>query len=235
MIVMDTVSHSWQSIKADMKRRIAEREWLPGELVPSELELAREFGCARATVNRAMQELANSGFVERRRKAGTRVSVYPVRSATLKIPLVRDEVERKGAVWHHSLLGSHVTKSDAVFARKNHLKENTPVLFLDTLHFADREPYAYEERWISLQTVPEAKKVDFEQISANEWLVQNAPFTRGDISFSAVNATTEQASFLAIEEGTSIFCVERMTWMEDNPVTLVRLFYGPGYKMQTTL
>ena len=48
-------------------------------------ELAAEFGCARSTVNRALRELAEAGFLERRRKAGTRISPDPVRKATLKI------------------------------------------------------------------------------------------------------------------------------------------------------
>ena len=66
-----TQNHSWQSIQQEISRRIAERIWLPGELIPNEVVLAEEFGCARATVNRAMRELASTGLLERKRKAGT--------------------------------------------------------------------------------------------------------------------------------------------------------------------
>ena len=46
-------------------------------MIPGEEALAREFGCARATVNRALRDLAEAGVLERRRKAGTRVALQP--------------------------------------------------------------------------------------------------------------------------------------------------------------
>ena len=49
----------WEAIRAEVLRRIRTRDWAPGGLIPSEEALAQEFGCARATVNRALQELAN--------------------------------------------------------------------------------------------------------------------------------------------------------------------------------
>ena len=68
-------------------------QWQPGDLIPGEVELADEFGCARATVNRALQDLADAGLVERKRKAGTRVALNPVRKVTVEVPVVRQDVE----------------------------------------------------------------------------------------------------------------------------------------------
>ena len=73
------------------------RIWKPGELIPNEADLAIEFGCARATVNRALRALAETGILDRRRKAGTRVALHPVRKVTLEIPIIRHEVEQKAA------------------------------------------------------------------------------------------------------------------------------------------
>ena len=57
---------TWQSIRSELQRRISTRDWAPGDIIPTEVELAEEFGCARATVNRAMRALADTGQVERR-------------------------------------------------------------------------------------------------------------------------------------------------------------------------
>ena len=51
--------------------------WKQGGLIPVEVALAKEFGCARATLNRALRELAQERILEHHRKAGTRV-VMPV-------------------------------------------------------------------------------------------------------------------------------------------------------------
>ena len=61
-----TTKMGFREIKGEILRRIQHREWPPGALVPGEVELAEEFGCARATVNRAMRELVEEGMIERK-------------------------------------------------------------------------------------------------------------------------------------------------------------------------
>jgi len=86
---MDTGLRNWQGVREEVLRRIHARVWAPGDLLPTETELAAEFGCARTTVNRALRTLAESGLLDRKRKAGTRVVRHPVRKATLSIPVIR--------------------------------------------------------------------------------------------------------------------------------------------------
>ena len=228
-------SNSWQSIQAELRRRINERVWQPGEQVPNEAELAAEFGCARTTVNRAMRELAAAGLLDRRRKAGTKVALNPVRKATLNIPITRLEVERRGARWGHAVLERETVTPPALIASRLGLSHDTELLHLRSLHCADHQPFLYEDRWINLAAVPEVLEADFGAVSANEWLVQNAPFTRGDISLSAANATATEAEGLGVGEGAALFIVERVTWDGKRPVTAVRLAYTPGYQMHTVI
>ena len=58
---------SYKDIQASLLQRIKSGEWRPGVLLPAEADLATEFGSTRVTVNRAMQALADAGYVERRR------------------------------------------------------------------------------------------------------------------------------------------------------------------------
>ena len=226
---------SWQGIQAELLRRIAERIWQPGQLVPKEVELAREFGCARATVNRAMRELANAGLINRKRKAGTRVAVNPVRKATLDIAVVRLDVESRGAVYRHTLLVNEIVAPTVEISSRISNLPNAKLLRLHTLHYADDCPFMLEERWVNPVAVPEILAADLTKISANEWLVQNAPLTSGDISFSALNASDKEAQILCVDRQTALFIVERQTWLGSLPITSVRLAYAPGFKMQTVI
>ncbi len=79
----------------EVLRRIHCRDWEPGEQIPNEADLALEFGCARATVNRALRTLAESGVLDRKRKAGTRVALHPVGKATLNIPIYVRKLKKK--------------------------------------------------------------------------------------------------------------------------------------------
>ncbi|WP_226886874.1 UTRA domain-containing protein [Nisaea nitritireducens] len=226
---------SWQGIQAEIKRRIANRVWRPGELIPGEMELAAEFGCARATVNRALQGLADSGLLERRRKAGTRVALDPVRKATLEIPITRIEVEAMGCAYRFDILERRRARLPAGITEMMALTEAPDALRIKGLHLADGAPFLYEDRWVNLQAVPAFAEADFSAISPNEWLVRNQPFTRGDIAFSAGNASEEEAECLATDVGVALFVIERVTWSAEIPITVVRLSYRPGYRMATTV
>ena len=232
---MDSKNHTWQSVQSEVLRRISERIWHPGQLVPKEIELAKEFGCSRGTINRAMREMANAGLLERKRKAGTRIALNPVRKATLDIPVIRLSIENRGESYRHAMLDKSIISAPALVTGKLGLPVKTKMLHLQALHFANEHPFVFEDRWVNQLAFPDILEADFAKTNANEWLMQNAPLTTGDISFSATNATQKEAQVLATEPGTALFVTTRSTWVGTIPVTNVRLVYRPGYQMHSTL
>ena len=83
----------YQTIKTEMRECIQTGIWKQGGLIPVEAVLAKKFGCARATVNRDLRELAQEGILEHRRKSGTRVVMPVGRSTNFEIPRIRLEIE----------------------------------------------------------------------------------------------------------------------------------------------
>ncbi|WP_111733140.1 GntR family transcriptional regulator [Roseovarius amoyensis] len=226
---------TWQAIESEVRRRIHTRVWAPGDMIPNEQDLADEFGCARATVNRALRSLSDAGLLERRRKAGTRVALHPVRKATLSIPIIRKEIAARGQKpgYRRLLRRSGVPPRDLL----ERLGGDTDGIFLhvQALHTADGAPFVFEDRWINLDVVPEAAEQPFDEISANEWLVRTAAFTDGEIAFSASAASDEAADHLQCDPGAAIFTIERITRDGTRPITLVWQYYRPGFRMQTTI
>lgn len=230
-----TDTNSWTGIREVLLRRIHNRIWQPGELIPHEADLAEEFGCARTTVNRALRDLAESGLVIRKRRAGTRVAINPPQRATLTIPIIREEVESLGRSYRHSVLERNLRALPPMLHGAFQVSLSKDVLFLKTLHFSDERPYAFEERHINLDAAPDARDLAFNEISANEWLVHNAPYTHGDLSFFAVNADETLCRKLDATTGTALFAMERITWAGEMPITHVRLIFAPGYRMRTEI
>ncbi|MFZ1814801.1 MAG: GntR family transcriptional regulator [Rhizobiaceae bacterium] len=230
-----TAFNSWQTVQDEVLRRISLRQWKPGDIIPNEEELSREFGCARTTVNRALRNLAQAGLLDRRRKAGTRIAIHPVRKATLEIPVIRREIEGKSLEYGYSLLTQEMVPPPPQIATTMQTGTTGPLLHLLAVHKADARPYVYEDRWINPATVPDALKADFTQRSPNEWLVSNIPFEGGDIAFSAIAADARDASILQCKPGEGLFVIDRTTWSQDRIITSVRLTFCPGYRMQTEL
>lgn len=222
----------WEDIRAEVLRRIRVRDWPPGQLIPTEEDLAAEFGCARATVNRALRELASAGVLERRRKAGTRVAMLPVRKATLDIPLIRQEVVARGQSYGFRVLTIRKMAPPVPVASRLGLPTCAQMIYLETLHLADGQPFVFETRWLNPAVLP-VPLPDFAVISANEWLVTNISYAAGDIAFSAEEASPREAETMGIALGRALFITERTTWTAEAAITLVRLAHAPGYRVQT--
>jgi len=227
---MATEPRGWQAIQDDVLRRIRDGEWARGEIIPSEVEFADAFGCSRMTVNRALQALADAGVLDRRRKAGTRVTLHPVRKATLPIPMIRQEIEERGQIYGYSLLSRRRRMPSAHIRARMQLHPKALLLRVKALHLADGAPYVLEDRWINIDAVPAIVDVDLKAQSANEWLVRHAPFSHGDVMFTAARATTTEAGYLETAPDEALFVTERMTWDDGTTVTLVRLTFAPGYR-----
>lgn len=222
----------WEDIRAEVLRRIQVRQWPLGAMIPNEEDLATEFGVARATVNRALRELAALGVLERKRKAGTRVAALPVRKATLDIPVIRQEVEAMGQAHSFQVLKQAFMSPTVPVASRLGLGQGVRLLFLETLHLAGGRPFAHEVRWLNSDILPRPLP-DFQTLSANEWLVAHVAYVTGDIAFAAEGANAREAAVLGVAPGAALLITERTTWTADSPITFVRLAHAPGYRVQT--
>lgn len=228
-----TLAVTYRDIKSDILGRITRGEWTPGSQIPGELELAEAYGSARATVNRAMRELADEGIIERKRKSGTRVRLSPLRQARFDIPVIRTEIEAQGKAYRYALLVSEVVEAPDWLVRRITLPAGSMARHLVCLHFADDLPWLHEDRWISLALLPEARDADFSTLGPTEWLVARIPFSAVEISISATAADPGLAAHLQCSLGDPLLMTERSTRWNDQPVTHVRLVHRPGHRMTT--
>ena len=220
-----------RSIASEVRRRIVEREWRQGDRIPDEADLATEFGAARATVNKALQLVADEGLLDRRRRAGTRVAAAPVRKATFTIPIIREQIEQAGMAYRHRVVLRRSAPAPGRLAGRLGLQRRAPLIRLTTVHYGDGRPFQLEDRWLNPAAIPGVEAVDFRQMNANEWLVRNAPYLRGELTFSAANADARDARLLETRAGQALLVMNRTTWNDVGAITTVRLACQPGYVM----
>lgn len=230
---MTVVTHRF--VKEAILSRIKSGEWGLGDLIPAEADLALFYGCARATVNRALRELAEEGLVLRKRKGGTRVRQLPVRQARLAIPVIREQIEGRGATYSHRNMKVEVRVPDAAIRDTLKLPEGSTAAYVETLHLSDGEAYALERRWVNISAIPQFLEVDLDSISANEWLVQSVPFSLGSLSFYAVKADRTAAKALGCAVGAAIFVMNRTTWLDDRLITNMELLFREGFVLQSVI
>lgn len=209
-------------IREDIEGRIHSGEWRPGTRIPIEQDLAARYGCARATVSKALGELVAAGLVERRRKAGSFVAHPPVHSAVMTVPDLAELIAARGEAYRW--------EARAILRRKNTGGADT--LQIDGVHFAAAEPFALESRTIELAEVPAATEANFTVEAPGTWLLAHIPWTSARHVVRAIAASRSEAAALATGNGAACLQLERDTWRGDRPVTHVRqLFRGDRFDL----
>ncbi|WP_428629957.1 UTRA domain-containing protein [Sphingopyxis sp.] len=219
---MRSAANPARRIREDIEGRIHSGEWKPGTRIPIEQDLALHYGCARATVSKALGELVAAGLVERRRKAGSFVAHPPVHSAVMTVPDLAELIAARGEAYRW--------EARTIVRRQN--TNDADTLQIDGIHFAADEPFALERRTIELAEVPAAADADFNVEAPGTWLLAHIPWTSARHVVRAVGATRTEATALATSSGAACLQLERDTWRGDRPVTHVRqLFRGDRFDL----
>lgn len=219
-------------IRSEIEARIASGEWPPGHRIPFEHELVVQYGCARATVGSALTALVRAGLIERRRKAGTFVAYPHVHSAVLDIPDIGKAIAERTGFYRFDLLTSELRLDDEA---NGNFASGTKLRHLTGIHQGQDGPFAFEDRLISLASVPEAEDADFTAISPSTWLIQSVPWTQARHRISAIGTSAEVSAHLAIPRNSPCLLVERWTWRTGEPVTYVcQTFRGDRFDLVAT-
>ena len=79
---MNRSKSKYQTIYDDIKSRISSGEYLPGDQLPTEVDLVQHYKVSRPTVNKALSMLQHHGLIRRRSGAGSFVSTPQRRQFT---------------------------------------------------------------------------------------------------------------------------------------------------------
>lgn len=215
-------------IRGVIEDRIMSGAWHPGDRVPAEHALMVEFGCSRMTVNRALSALAEAGFVERRRRAGTFVARPRQQMAAIAIPDIEAQVVAAGTRYRLELLAAE-TIPGASAPGEASLAQADSVLAVTCRHWG-AGVFALEERWINLDAVPQAAMVDFARVAPGRWLLDHVPWTEGDYRITAV-AAAGRAALLDTDAGAPCLSFERWTSRGRATLTYVRQIFPGGFAL----
>ena len=124
-----TFSPLYQQIKALITNSLQAGEWKPGELIPSEMELASRFKVSQGTVRKAIDELSSENVVVRRQGKGTFVATHnEARSQFRFLRLVPDEGVQRHP--ENKIIEVKRMRAPAEVARLLDLKTGDSVVFI---------------------------------------------------------------------------------------------------------
>jgi GntR family transcriptional regulator len=219
----------YQQIKGLITRSLQGGEWLPGQAIPSEHELAARFRVSQGTVRKAVDELAADNLLVRRQGKGTFVATHAEERTQYRFLRLRAD---SGAtvVLQRRLLDCRRLRAPADVARPLGLKSGDTVVEIRRVLLAEGVPVVLDDMFL-----PGAlfKGLSAERLS--EWKgpmyrLFEAEFgvrmIRADEKIRAVAADAEAAAALALAPGAPLLSVERLSYTYgDKAVELRRGLY----------
>jgi GntR family transcriptional regulator len=183
----------------------------PGERLPSDSDLCREFGVSRMTARNAMQRLADDGLVERIPGRGTFVAVPPAHRFADRLMAFSNEMRRQGRTPASRLLAREIRPAMDGEARALAIRPGDSVVLVRRLRLADDLPVAVEHAVLVRRTADVVMTADLEGGSLHEALARaGLQLRRGQATITSEGATFDDAQLLGVREGEPLLVERRV-------------------------
>lgn len=225
----------YQQLRDALAARIARRDWLPGDALPSESEIAQAERVAVGTVRKAMELLVAEGILERRQGVGTFV-----RRKTFPSPLSRffrfqSETGESRAPRSRVLRREERPASPGI-ARVLNLTPGEAVILLTRLRTVDDAPFLSEDIWLPKRRF--APLLDMAPSSFGDWLYPLYEERCGQVVTSAEEILTVEAAGaadaarLALAAGAPLIVIERTAFDAQRVAIEWRRCRGPASRFR---
>ena len=222
----------YQQIKVLILKSLQAGEWKPGELIPSEMDLAARFRVSQGTVRKAIDELAAENLVIRRQGKGTFVATHAeqhVQYRFLRLMPDSGDISSEGPA-ERQIIDCKRLRASADIARPLALRTGEAVLQLRRVLAFQGTPTIVEDVWLP--------GGPFKGLTADRLATYRGPMyelfetefgvrmVRAEEKIRAIAADAASAKLLEVPAGEPLLSVERIAYTyNDVPMELRRGLY----------
>jgi GntR family transcriptional regulator len=211
------------SLAQELRTRILAGEWLPGDRIPSEPELARRRTVSRSSMRAAITMLEEDGVVSRKHGSGTYVSHRPALAHDLGrnfgvSSLIRSTGVTPGTVEE----SSGAVPAPAAVADALGVPEGAPVSSLRRVRTADGRRVVDVSDWCRIEHLPPEELPEIPEGSMYAALAERGlAVDHGVADLTPRNADGELARRLGVPRGTLLLTFDQVDRTVDGVAVLV--------------
>jgi len=197
--------------------RVRGGELQPGQQIPSEQELCREFSLSRGTVRQALSELAFEGHIYLVRGRGTFVAErIPDRWSLSSYVSISEALRQSGLTVERNVLSVGWVKATRQVATALHIEPEARVMRLKRLWLADGQPLMVGVGYMPERLARDLEGLDFHNRPLYATLSERCgiQITRVDRTLLVRLADAEECTLLQIPPGSPVQVLEERAYEE---------------------
>ncbi|WP_337842274.1 histidine utilization repressor [Rheinheimera sp.] len=211
------------TIKDHILAQVESAAWPEHSRIPSENELAGQFGVSRMTARRALQELTEQGVLYRTQGVGSFVASPKSQSSLLEIRNIADDITRRGHFHSAQLVQLTSLPCPALVASALGMVRHQPVFFSLIVHYDNQTPLQLEARYVNPMMIPDYLAQDFHYQTPHEYLSAVAPLTDAEHLIEAVLPDELCQKYLKIPPSEPCLRLTRRTFSRGGAVSFAYL------------
>jgi len=198
-----------------IKQKVSNKEWKAGDRIPSEEQLVNDLEVSRGTVRKSISVLEDDGILEKIQGKGTFVAKekisYPFAQELVSFA---ESMETQDINFVTKVLTCEKIEPTPFLQDQLHIKENSPVLYLERIRLIEGVPSILSNNWVSLERCPNLELIDFTKetlFSAIENSI-GEKISYGVRDFLAKPVTEEQAKLMDLTANSPILDMHQKTF-----------------------
>lgn len=205
----------YDQIKVLLTQRLISGEWRPGDMIPSEIDLAGRYKVSQGTVRKAIDSLAGENILIRRQGKGTFVATHNEDGIKLRFLRLTAANGQKEAL-QNELISCIKSKADNRMAKILEIKAGAALIEIKRLLTFSGRPLIYDH-----VIVPAApfKGLNGARVEENQGSLYSMYETeygirmiRAEERLTAVAANKDVAEALGLKQGAPLLSIERVSY-----------------------
>lgn len=217
MISKENGKTSYGQIRDDILFKIKNNIYKVGEQLPTNLELCDIYGVSRITVSRALNELENDGYIEKKQGKGCYVKFREINQSISTFYSFTEEVTKMGYVPSAIFISLKKELPTNEVAAALNLNKSDKVFVIKRLRLADDIIVAKDHSIIPEKFIPNFEKKMLAGGSLYEALENNYGFrpNHSEETIEAINISKDDAQKMQIEEGSPVLLIKRISFYNE--------------------
>jgi GntR family transcriptional regulator, N-acetylglucosamine utilization regulator len=218
----------YYQIQQGLSEQIRSGELKPGELMPSEQEIAARLGVSRMTARQALKSLCSRGLAFSQRGKGTFVSRMKLEKNFRQLLSFSEEMKDRGSQARSKVLAFERSHPEEDVVEALHLNPSEEVIFLRRVRMADSAPLCIEATHLPARLCPDLLETFEPSGSLYRALAEQYGLQvhMADEVAEASVATAVEAKLLRVRGKSPVFRFTRTAYLHNGePVEFVKSTY----------